>query len=85
MLINFFGKIKKTYQNMFALMCFTLALSVPSFAFATTPTGLTLNFDMSKMFEWAQMIIDIMMPVLYIVLGVALGFIVIRALKSAFA
>jgi hypothetical protein len=30
------------------------------------------------------MIIDVLMPVLYITLGVALGFIVIRALKSAF-
>ena len=46
--------------------------------------SLTLNFDLSQMFQWAQMIIDVLMPVLYITLGVSLGFIVIRALKSAF-
>ncbi len=50
----------------------------------TTGSALTLDFDLSQMFEYAQLIIDVMMPVLYITLGVALGFIVIRALKSAF-
>lgn len=47
-------------------------------------TGLQLNFDISQMFTWAQMIIDVMMPVIYITLGIAIGFLVIRALKSAF-
>lgn len=47
-------------------------------------TGLTLEFDMGQLFQWAQMMINVMMPVLYITLGVALGFMVIRALKSAF-
>lgn len=45
---------------------------------------LVLNFDMTQLFQWAQMIIDVMMPIIYITLGIALGFMVIRALKSAF-
>lgn len=48
-----------------------------------TPT-LDINFDTSQMFAWAQTIITAMMPVLYIIMGVGLGFIVIRAFKSAF-
>lgn len=49
-----------------------------------TEAALSLDFDLSQMFEYAQLIIDVLMPVLYITLGVSLGFIVIRALKSAF-
>lgn len=49
----------------------------------TTPT-LEIEFDTSQMFAWAQTIITAMMPVLYIIMGVGLGFIVIRAFKSAF-
>lgn len=46
--------------------------------------ALTLNFNMDEMFSWTQMILDVMLPVLYITLGVSLAFIIIRALKSAF-
>lgn len=46
---------------------------------------LVLNFDMAQLFQYAQMIIDVLMPVIYITLGIALGFMVIRALKSAFS
>lgn len=53
--------------------------------FTTTNASLNLSFDMSSMFSYAQMIIDCLMPVIYITLGIALGFIVIRALKSAFS
>ncbi len=46
--------------------------------------ALSLNFNMSEMFSWTQMILDVMLPVLYITLGVSLAFIIIRALKQAF-
>jgi len=49
-----------------------------------TPT-LDIEFDTAQMFAWAQTIITAMMPVLYIIMGVGLGFIVIRAFKSAFS
>jgi len=48
-------------------------------------TTLELNFSASEMFSWTQMILDVMMPILYITLGVSLAFIVIRALKQAFS
>lgn len=61
-----------------------LGLSVaPGYCSDPEPT-LALNFDMAEMFEWAQMILNMMMPVLYITLGVSLAFIIVRALKQAF-
>lgn len=52
--------------------------------FTTTSSSVSVNFDMASLFQYAQMIIDVLMPVVYITLGISLGFIVIRALKSAF-
>lgn len=52
-----------------------------------TPTPaptLNISFDTTQMFTWAQTMINAMMPVVYIIMGVGLGFIVIRAFKSAF-
>jgi len=45
---------------------------------------LTFAFDMAQMFTWAQMILNVMLPILYITMGVSLGFLIIRALRSAF-
>lgn len=47
-------------------------------------TGLTINFDVNQLFTYAQTIISALMPVLYISLGISLGFIVINSLKRAF-
>lgn len=52
-------------------------------ASATTPT-LDINFQVAECFEWAQTIISAMLPVVYITMGVSLGFLIIRAFKSAF-
>lgn len=65
-------------------MALFLGFSVaPGYCTEPEPT-LALNFDMAEMFEWAQMILNMMMPVLYITLGVSLAFIIVRALKQAF-
>jgi hypothetical protein len=53
-------------------------------AFATATPTLTLNFDVTQMFTWTQTIINALLPVVYVTLGIALGFLIIRALKSAF-
>ena len=75
------SKLTKVYLA----ICTVLSMiTIPAYCGGTDPE-LTLNFDMEQMFEWAQMILDVMMPVVYITLGVALAFIIIRALKSAFA
>jgi len=81
-------KTKATYikKGLAAAYAFALmAVIVPSTVQAEEPSSLALNFDPTEMFAWAQMILDIMLPVLYITLGVSLAFIIIRALKSAFS
>lgn len=44
-----------------------------------------INFDPTQMFTYSNVIIDCMMPVVYITAGLSLGFTVIYALKSAFS
>jgi hypothetical protein len=51
---------------------------------ANAQPQLEINFDTTEMFRWAQTMISAMMPVVYIIMGVGLGFIIIRAFKSAF-
>lgn len=55
------------------------------FLFATQTPQLLANFDISGLFQYAQVIIDALMPVIYVTLGIALGFVVIQALKNAFS
>lgn len=62
------------------------ACMLPVYA-TPTPTPaptLQINFDIQQMFTWAQTIINAMLPVVYIIMGVALGFLIIRAFKAAF-
>ena len=67
--------------TLLAIMC---TLVVPVFASATPAPSLNINFDIEQMFTWAQTIINAMLPVVYIIMGVALGFLIIRAFKAAF-
>lgn len=79
-------KLSKKVMSVIVAMSFMILGTVGAFATGdtgTTPT-LDINFDVSEMFTWAQTIINAMMPVLYIIMGVALGFLIIRAFKSAF-
>lgn len=50
----------------------------------STSPSLDINFDVAECFSWAQTIISAMLPVVYITMGVSLGFLIIRAFKSAF-
>lgn len=45
---------------------------------------LNVNFNVSEMFMWAQTIVNAMLPVVYVIMGIALGFIVVNAFKGAF-
>ncbi len=81
---GFWGKLLKGKD---LAVAFTFALLIvlgTTPGYCEEPTTLQLNFNMTEMFSWTQMILDVMMPVLYITLGVSLAFIIIRALKSAF-
>lgn len=50
----------------------------------SSPKSLEINFDVTEMFSWAQTIISALMPVVYVTMGIGLGFLIIRALRSAF-
>ena len=51
----------------------------------TSSSTIHINFDPTQMFTYSNVIIDCMMPVVYITAGLSLGFTVIYALKSAFS
>ncbi len=76
-------KVNKKITFVIVAMLMMLLGTVGAFATSETPT-LDINFDVSEMFTWAQTIINAMMPVLYIIMGVALGFLIINAFKRAF-
>lgn len=61
----------------------TTTMVAVSNASETTPS-LDIQFDVAECFSWAQTIISAMLPVVYITMGVSLGFLIIRAFKSAF-
>ncbi len=51
---------------------------------SSSSPSLEINFDVTEMFSWAQTIISALMPVVYVTMGIGLGFLIIRALRSAF-
>lgn len=59
--------------------------SVSAFAAEASGTGITINFEPSQMFTYSNVIIDCLMPVVYITAGLSLGFTVIYALRGAFS
>lgn len=60
-----------------------LPVLLDSTATAETP-ALTLNFDATELFSYANVITTSLMPVVYISAGFALGFSIIYMLKNAF-
>lgn len=51
----------------------------------TATDAVKINFETTKLFEYANVIISALMPVVYITAGLALGFTIIYALKNAFS
>lgn len=63
----------------------TTAYAVPAFAEGSTSSPeISINFDISKMFTFANIIIEALMPVVYITAGLGIGFLIINSLKAAF-
>lgn len=85
------GKVRKL-QNIKRLMAFivvmTVAFAMSAVCFAegetSTDPQLSINFDVTQMFDWAQVIINSLMPVVYVVMGLGLGFLIVNNLKRAF-
>lgn len=77
-------KVSKKIMSVIVAMSFMILGTVGAFASGDGTPTLDIDFDVSEMFTWAQTIINAMMPVLYIIMGVALGFLIINAFKRAF-
>lgn len=61
------------------------ACAFPSFASgSTTGGGIAIDFDVTEMFKFANIIISSLMPVVYITAGLGIGFLIINSLKNAF-
>lgn len=75
----------KQHKRLPQLMVFAAMMVVlMAAAAAQTSPSLSINFDVSQMFSWAQTIINALLPVVYVTMGIGLGFLIIRALRSAF-
>ena len=48
-----------------------------------TPS-MTLSLNMAAIFEYAESIITVMLPVVYVVAGIGLGFVIVNRIISAF-
>lgn len=60
------------------------ACAVPAFAAEGDASGISINFDIQQMFQFANIIIEALMPVVYITAGLGIGFLIINSLKAAF-
>ncbi len=61
------------------------ACAVPTFAQeGSSSAGIAIDFDINQMFTFANIIIEALMPVVYITAGLGIGFLIINSLKAAF-
>ncbi|MDD3253695.1 MAG: hypothetical protein PHV18_14180 [Lachnospiraceae bacterium] len=62
----------------------TVVPTMSAFAAEGDASAISINFDTAQMFTFANVIIESMMPVVYITAGLGLGFMIINSLKAAF-
>lgn len=62
----------------------TVMPAMTAWATETGDTGIKVNFDTTQMFTFANIIIESLMPVVYITAGLGIGFLIINSLKNAF-
>lgn len=58
--------------------------AITAFAAEGSASEISVHFDTAQMFAFANVIIESMMPVVYITAGLGLGFMIINSLKAAF-
>ena len=74
----------KTKTGLMAVAMST-ACAVPAFAAdGSSNAGIAIDFDINQMFTFANIIIEALMPVVYITAGLGIGFLIINSLKAAF-
>lgn len=88
------GRIERVRQkflsNMTAVkvagtsMALALVPATSAFASESSSSGIKVDFDTAQMFTFANVIIESLMPVVYITAGLGIGFLIINSLKNAF-
>lgn len=75
----------KTKTGLMAVAMSTVC-AVPAFASdgGGSGSGIAIDFDINQMFTFANIIIEALMPVVYITAGLGIGFLIINSLKAAF-
>lgn len=79
--------MKKLKKLVAVIIVLTVVMTVSVAAFCEQPEDpptLDIDFDVASMFSWSQIIINALMPVVYVVMGLGLGFLIINNLKRAF-
>ena len=76
-------------SKLLIVACIT-CLMMCTFCFATdgtetTQPTLNIDFEVTEMFSWAEMMINAMKPVMYITMGVGLAFLILGAFQAIFA
>lgn len=89
MLTKGHGKVANLrMKTKIGLMAFAMSTACAVPAFAAEPgasgSGIAINFDINQMFTFANIIIEALMPVVYITAGLGIGFLIINSLKAAF-
>lgn len=74
---------KKMIISLMVVMVIMAAFYSVGFC-TTTVSALTIDFDVAAMFSWTQIIISALMPIVYVLMGIGLGFLIINNLKNAF-
>lgn len=77
------SKISKKLVSLMAMMVVIAAFISVGYC-TTPPPTLSIEFDTTQMFSWTQIIIGALMPVVYVLMGIGLGFLIINNLKHAF-
>lgn len=91
-LSNFIHKKRASIAKIVTLamcVCFCFCLAVPCFAtesdVSSSTPALNIDFEVTEMFSWAEMMINAMKPVMYITMGVGLAFLVLGAFQAIFS
>lgn len=77
-------KKNKRSKIMLALLTLMVLFMSAAPCFASETPSLEIDLDLAEMFQWAETIVDVMMPIVYITMGIGLGFLIINALRRAF-
>ena len=78
--------LSMTAKTGIATAVMTTTCAVPAFASEaeSVASAIKIDFDIAQMFTFANIIIEALMPVVYITAGLGIGFLIINSLKAAF-